>query len=312
VANPIAAVLTALNVKICTGVVKKLEHKEVLTKELTPEKRFYEEKEFFYEKRWKERFKEVAKDDKEWGYEKFDFEGKVAAIEGSPWERPPGDPWSPGIPALPPQVPIRPRGDGGSLEERVAAIESMLTGETLAPFPWPPVRRPCADLTALPVGPVSNPLGIGPVSVTVFDYTGAQPPQAQVVSWGGRTGLNVGFRAELALRGCPVVQLTLAHFAQPATAEAWNADGTYAGSASMGTAQNQPQTLTISGTAITRVVIRAPSNETILMQVCCCARVDCVGGPVKPPIIEKPPRETGHFIPPELRPDLGRGALGGP
>ena len=37
VANPIAAVLTALNVKICTGVVKKLEHKEFLTKELIPE-----------------------------------------------------------------------------------------------------------------------------------------------------------------------------------------------------------------------------------------------------------------------------------
>jgi hypothetical protein len=74
---------------------------------------------------------------------------------------------------------------------------------------------------------------------------------------------------------CPIVQATLVHFAQPATMEAFNADGSLAGTATMTPTQMVEQTLTIEGTAIAYVRIYSPSDETILLSLCCCADVPC-------------------------------------
>jgi hypothetical protein len=62
-------------------------------------------------------------------------------------------------------------------------------------------------------------------------------------------------------------RLTLVHSAVPATVE------TFAGGASLGmqtmtAAAGSPETLSISGVAIDRIVVTPPSNETLLLELC--------------------------------------------
>jgi hypothetical protein len=81
---------------------------------------------------------------------------------------------------------------------------------------------------------------------------------------------------EIKLDGeCPVVQATLVHFAAPATMEAYNADGSLAGTATMTPTQMVAQTLMIEGSAIAFVRIHSPQDETILLRLCCCADTPC-------------------------------------
>ena len=51
--------------------------------------------------------------------------------------------------------------------------------------------------------------------------------------------------------------------------EAFNADGTLAGTATMTPSQMVEQTLTIEGSAIVYVRIYSPADETILLCFCC-------------------------------------------
>jgi hypothetical protein len=127
VANPIAAVLTALDVSICSGGIKKKEwHKEIF-KEYAPEK--------FRKAEWKElekaRLKDYLKDWKEFAYEKFGaFENydPLQPIETLP----PGGPLAPGFPGGPGGTGFRggvgPATDGMSFEERLARLEAMFGG----------------------------------------------------------------------------------------------------------------------------------------------------------------------------------------
>ena len=90
VANPIAAVLTALNVSMCTNIVKIKEHKEFL-KEWHAEKFFKNEKLEIKEFE-KARFKDLIKEWKEYAFEKF------AAIENfDPWEHIPPEVFQPPV-----------------------------------------------------------------------------------------------------------------------------------------------------------------------------------------------------------------------
>jgi hypothetical protein len=349
VANPIAAVLTALDVSMCTGGVKVKElHKEIF-KEFVPEKyRKLEVKELE-----KERLKDFVKDWKEFAYEKF---GAFETYE--PWRPvemyPPGGPVAPRMPGRPGVTGIR---GGVAPAWDVRAVDG------------------CLDFTGLAPGPGPNPLSAPPFDITVFDHTGTPMPQTAVDAWGAHTGLNAGWALEAKVRGeCPIIQATLVHFVQGATLEAWNADGTHAGSATMSPTQNVAQTLTIQGTAIVRARVTSHQNETLLLRLCCCSELRCEpGGKAKEwkdkePVKElkefkepkefkewkepwkelKEPREvkdvgefktlretvetrppelggssveerlarleamfgaTSHFIPQDLRPDLGRGAL---
>ena len=268
VANPIATVLTALNVSMCSNIVKKIEHKEIV-KEWLNEKWFikHEIKEIE-----KQRFKDLLKDWKEFAYEKF---GAFEDID--PWERlrPPDVVFEP--PVGRPPVLGGPRTIGrGSLEERVARLEGWAPAADIVPMGDPSVESGCIDFTRAAPGPGPNPVNAAQYSVLVLDHTGTPPPNTEVVTWGAHTGLNAGFTLEAKIRGrCPVVQATLVHFSQPAVMEAFESDGTSAGTASMSPTQGVAQTLTIQGKSIAFVRIHAPANETLLLRLCCCAELVC-------------------------------------
>ena len=267
VANPIAAVLTALNVSMCTNIVKKIEHKEFI-KEWTFEKLLkHESKELE-----KERFKDLIKDWKEFAYEKFG-----ASENFDPWERIPPEIFQP--PISRPPVLGGPRTIGrGSMEVRIARLEGMQQAAGAYPMGDPKLDGDCLDFSGAAPGTGPNPVGAGSFSILVLDPAGTPLPASEVSSWGAHTGLNAGWMLEAKIGGrCPVVQATLVHFSQPAVMEAYNADGTLAGTATMSPTQNVAQTLTIQGTAIAYLRIHSPANETLLVRLCCCADVTCKG-----------------------------------
>lgn len=267
VANPIAAVLTALNVSMCTNIVKKIEHKEFI-KEWTFEKFLkHESKELE-----KERFKDLIKDWKEFAYEKFG-----ASENFDPWERIPPEIFQP--PISRPPVLGGPRTIGrGSMEVRIARLEGMQQAAGAYPMGDPKLDGDCLDFSGAAPGTGPNPVGAGSFSILVLDPAGTPLPASEVSSWGAHTGLNAGWMLEAKIGGrCPVVQATLVHFSQPAVMEAYNADGTLAGTATMSPTQNVAQTLTIQGTAIAYLRIHSPANETLLVRLCCCADVTCKG-----------------------------------
>jgi hypothetical protein len=97
----------------------------------------------------------------------------------------------------------------------------------------------------------------------------------QIGNQEGFVGLDVAVTTEISLpRPCTAVDATLVHFlSQPSATtppylEAFNADGTSAGTVAMSTADRVTQTLTVAGTAITRVVISSPNIESRLLSVC--------------------------------------------
>jgi len=270
VANQIAAVESALNVTVCGGGgIKKFE-KEFLKDFAVREKDWYKLEKVEIKEIEKERYKDFIKDWKEYAYEKFDWENVYDPWDRiNPWERPPIAGQPPGRPGLTPRVPgIQPRVPGF---RGTASASGRMGG-------WKevPVQDGCAEFGLLPVGAGPNPVVAPPFYVTILDYTGIPQPMTQVVNWGAHTGLNAGWTAEIKLDGeCPVVQATLVHFAHPATMVAYNADGSLAGTATMGDTQNVAQTLTIEGSAIAYVQITSPQDETILVSLCCCDDTAC-------------------------------------
>ena len=105
-----------------------------------------------------------------------------------------------------------------------------------------------------------------------FDADGNPLPQVQIQDIGGFIGLNCGHKMEIGLTNeCLAVELSLVHFNTPATAEAYNADGTLVDTASMSVKQGVVETVTVSGggEVITSVVITAPQDETLLVKICC-------------------------------------------
>jgi hypothetical protein len=267
VANQIAAVESALNVTVCSGGIKKFEKE--FAKDFVYEKDWLKNEKFEIKEIEKERLKDYIKDWKEYAYEKFDWENYYDPWERiNPWERFPGVSQPPVRPAMPPRAPgFRPPMPG---------IRGMGAVGRMDEWKEVPVRGGCAEFGLLPVGAGPNPVIAPPFYVTILDYTGAPQPMTQVVNWGAHTGLNAGWTAEIKLDGeCPVVQATLVHFARPATMTAWNADGSLAGTATMGDTQNVAQTLTIEGSAIAYVQIRSPQDETILVSLCCCVDTTC-------------------------------------
>jgi hypothetical protein len=130
IGNPIAAVLSELNISLCVPIVKsflkdKIEHKEKLEiKEKLEHKEKLEIKEKVETKDLKDRIKEwKEKDFKEHKPEKFEFERKDLVADFR-WPRDPGDPLQPG--PLPPDLP-GPSGLGVSgLGERIAALEATV------------------------------------------------------------------------------------------------------------------------------------------------------------------------------------------
>jgi hypothetical protein len=130
----------------------------------------------------------------------------------------------------------------------------------------------CIDFTTMEVGTGPNPRIEQSVSFLVRDFNGNVANETQISNFGEFTGLNCNFQTEVSLRTpSSSVELRLVHFATPATIEAFNEDGSSAGTATM-TGQGQAETFVFNGTAISRVVIDAPQNETLLLEFCPEAR----------------------------------------
>jgi hypothetical protein len=138
--------------------------------------------------------------------------------------------------------------------------------------PRPP-RRTCTRFEKLEPGRGENPRKQGRLRLEVRDASGARASHSIVQEIAGLRGLDCGFETTILL---PVpssaVEVTLVHFARPAEVEAFEVDGTRAGVIRMAAAQRQPESLRLTGAALERIVIRAPSNETLLLAVCFEAR----------------------------------------
>ena len=229
VANPIQAVLDALNVSICVGKPQYEKLKDTIKD--------------FPDKLWKseiiEKWEKLERPEKEFRKEFKEFKEKEFE---SPWEHFPGQPFAQ----------ARPQGTS------------------------------CIDFRTFPVGPTPNPLIVGTNSFDARDHVGNPWPSPGIKTYGAHTGLDCGFSMKIRLSPpCQTVEVTLVHFSQPASIEGFNTDGSSAGTASMSGPQNVAETLTLSGSAIETIVITAPQNETLLLEICCSDK----------PLKEKPEKE---------------------
>ncbi len=126
----------------------------------------------------------------------------------------------------------------------------------------------CIDFTGFPAGSHQNPWTIGDCTFDVRDHDGNPQSTADVVTWGGFTGLNAGFDTKITM-ATPVtrVDITLINFSTPATVAAYDSSAQMVDSATM-TAAGAPETLHLSGTDITTVVVTSPQNETLILEYC--------------------------------------------
>jgi hypothetical protein len=156
-----------------------------------------------------------------------------------------------------------PSSEGGS-----GAVSGTLEGAIVCDCTDRPPRT-CIELAALPVGTGPNPRLEQGVSFEVRDHTGSPLANTEIETQGAFTGLDVGFSTDIKLpQPCSAVEATLVHLAQPATLEAFNSDGSSAGTATMSGPQNVAETLTVTGASIESATVRAPQDETLLLRLC--------------------------------------------
>lgn len=136
----------------------------------------------------------------------------------------------------------------------------------------PDAKQICVDFQSLPRGTGANPRTEKGVSFLVRDHTGLARPQTSIAAIAGFQGLDCGATLDINLpSGVSEVELTLVHFSSPGQIEAFNVDGKSAGTVSMTNQQQLAQTFKLKGTAIKRVVVRAPQTEMLLLSFCFAA-----------------------------------------
>lgn len=132
-----------------------------------------------------------------------------------------------------------------------------------------PPRRTCVRLSRLKPGHRPNPRKQGRLTIEVRDASGALTPRTTVAEMAGHRGLHCGFETVVDLSvPATAVELTLVHLSTPAQVEAFHVDGTSAGRVRMSVPQGQRETLRLTGAALGRVVVRAPADETLLLELC--------------------------------------------
>lgn len=156
-----------------------------------------------------------------------------------------------------------PSSEGGS-----GGVRGTLEGAIVCDCPDRPPRT-CVELAALPVGAGPNPRDEGGVSFEVFDVAGSPRPTTDVPPQGSFVGLDLGRIMQIKLPlPCSSVEATVMHMAQPVTLEAFNSDGSSAGTDTSSATQNAAETLTVSGASIESATITAPQNEALLLRLC--------------------------------------------
>jgi hypothetical protein len=127
----------------------------------------------------------------------------------------------------------------------------------------------CINFATIPVGSGPNPRLIQAVKFAVFDHTGAPLASSQVKSQGAFHGLDAGFRLEITFRR-PVraVCMSLVHFARAPKVGFFSAAGTNVGTVALAPTQSVAQEVVCTSTAIQRIVVQPPSDETLLLALC--------------------------------------------
>ena len=103
----------------------------------------------------------------------------------------------------------------------------------------------------------------------MHDFSGTPTAIADVVTWGAFTGLNAGFETRITLASpADTVDITLAHFSAPATVTALDGAGTVVDTETMTATGGAAVTLHLSGGGIEALVVQAPQNETLILEIC--------------------------------------------
>jgi hypothetical protein len=141
----------------------------------------------------------------------------------------------------------------------------------------PPPAKRCVSFTNRPNETGSNPRTEQGVMFETLDQHGRPRPHTYVrerqIQGGKISGLDCEWELVITLpEVSSSVELTLTPLGSPATLEAYNEDGSSAGTATTGGNRRRPETLRLTGRAINRVVVRArqtpPNTQTLLNQIC--------------------------------------------
>jgi hypothetical protein len=143
---------------------------------------------------------------------------------------------------------------------RILIAEKSGAGETV---------ETCVDFRGREPSHGANPRTEQQVTLTAREPSGNLASQTRIDRWREDSGLNCGFALDITLPcASTYVDLTLSHFARPATIVAFNDDESFAGQAALTQERGVPQTIRLTGRAIARVRVTAPQNETLLHAVC--------------------------------------------
>lgn len=149
------------------------------------------------------------------------------------------------------------------------AISTGITGTIEGLIVCPCGKAECLDLTGFPVMAHPNPWTVGSYTFLVHDFGGTLTATADVVTWGAFTGLNANYETQVALGSAvDAVDITLVHFAAPATVTALDAAGAVVDTETMTAAGGVPETLHLSGGGIEALTVTAPQNETLILEIC--------------------------------------------
>lgn len=126
--------------------------------------------------------------------------------------------------------------------------------------------RECVSFTV--VGADVNPRTVGQVTVETRDANGPTA-QTSVVTWVAATGMHMWLSSTISFaQQVSRVEVTLVHFAVPATATAFDASGGVVATATMTASQQVPETLVLSGAGITSIVVDSPQADVLMPRVC--------------------------------------------
>ena len=129
----------------------------------------------------------------------------------------------------------------------------------------------CISFDAFSPSTNPNPWIVGGIEIEVFDYQGIPVPNALVENWHGWDGLHCNYKTRILLPDdYSSIEATLVHWhsLSDKRIEAYTANWTLVGTASMSAPQEVAETLKIEGNDIRWVVVEAPQNETLLLRFC--------------------------------------------
>lgn len=209
-------------------------------------------------------------------------------LEGTPWPDPPGTVRN-GPPDTRLEVRERPTSPLGALADLLvslgghgrdpARVIGMGRGQTR-----PPDTKRCVDFRDRTKG--QNPLTFKLGVLRVLDHRNQPVAATRSQRVGGVTALDVDHRTEIALSlTARQVTLTIAHGSATVSVVALDRRGKAVDKAAV-EKQQRPTTVTLEAAEIVAIVIEAPQNEAILIELC----LDGVGERITPPPFGRPTR----------------------